>query len=409
MKKALIITVGVGVGENKESVTDSLAHAIYYSIKGSSPNIVYFVVTKESKNATIPKLKDYMGKLPSHRFVLLDNEEKDDIEEAYKKIKKIIEDLKNKGYEVTVDFTSGTKAMSAGAALAANKELVNLKYISGKREGGTVVKGKEKAIEIFPTEFFIDVQEDLIKRLFNNYQYDACLEAISTLKKATSEKEVVEKLETYQKIVEAYSLWDKFNHHKAWEILKNIKSDGVDIAQNKKFLGMLNSKKENDEIVEEFLIADLLNNAMRRIEEGKYDDAVARLYRCIEMIAQYRLKKEYGIDASNVDTWKLKIDLGMEEKLVEKYEKRAEKGIVKLALQQDYELLRDLGDELGNMKEDKELNNLLKKRNDSILAHGTTPISKEDAEKLYEKVIEMASKVIKDLKKKMKRAEFPKL
>jgi len=52
----------------------------------------------------------------------------------------------------------------------------------------------------------------------------------------------------------------------------------------------------------DLLIADILNNARRRMKEGKYDDAMARLYRTVELIAQYRLKMKYEIDTSDVDT-----------------------------------------------------------------------------------------------------------
>ena len=38
-----------------------------------------------------------------------------------------------------------------------------------------------------------------------------------------------------------------------------------------------------------YYLSDLLNNAQRRIKEQKYDDAVARLYRITELIAQINL------------------------------------------------------------------------------------------------------------------------
>ena len=72
-------------------------------------------------------------------------------------------------------------------------------------------------------------------------------------------------------------------------------------------------------------------------------------------------------------------------------------------------MLKDLGDELGELKDDKKLVDLLSKRNASILAHGIDPISREDAERLYEKAVEIASKVIENLDEMRKMAKFPKL
>jgi len=68
-----------------------------------------------------------------------------------------------------------------------------------------------------------------------------------------------------------------------------------DLNQNKRFLGQLQTAEEP----EPYNIADLINNAKRRgTEEKKYDDAVARLYRTIELIAHHQLKTKYNIDPS---------------------------------------------------------------------------------------------------------------
>jgi len=405
MKKALIITVGVGVGENREKATDSLAHGIAFSIRNSNPNKICFVVTNESKEITFSAIKEYVKDLPEYEFMILNEKEKDDTEEVYKRIREKIENYQNEGYDVVVDFTSGTKAMSSGAVLAGAEKNCNLKYIAGEREKGVVVKGTERTVEISPVYFFINRQEESVKRLFNLYQFNSCIELIEEVKRITAKREIIEMIEKYEKLANAYSMWDKFNHSEALEILNNVGRE-FNIGENKKFLNLLNKAKWK----EEFLIPDLLNNAERRIEEGKYDDAVARLYRCIEMIAQYRLKSKYGLDASNIDTWNLKADLSMEEKLVKKYEeKKDENGRIKLPLSGDLELLKDLGDELGELKDDKKLVDLLSKRNASILAHGIDPISREDAERLYEKVVEIASKVIENLDEMRKMAKFPKL
>lgn len=101
-----------------------------------------------------------------------------------------------------------------------------------------------------------------------------------------------------------------------------------------------------------FLLADLLVNAERRATEGKYDDAVARLYRAVELIAQLLLSKR-GIDTSNVEVERLP------QNLKERYESmRNPKGVIEIAQAKAYELLEDLGMDIGRkFRENKALRN----------------------------------------------------
>ena len=49
------------------------------------------------------------------------------------------------------------------------------------------------------------------------------------------------------------------------------------------------------------MLASIINNSKRRGKENKFDDAVARLYRSFELIAQIRLLEKYNIDTNRVD------------------------------------------------------------------------------------------------------------
>ena len=397
--KILFMTVGTGVGKG-ESRVKNLAHGLFSAIKEHDPKKVIFFGSEESKK-TIEELKKiYEGEdliMPSYEIVNIKNI--DDFYDCFSRIEEKIKE--NENNEIIIDYTSGTKTMTTSAAIAAMLYQKSLFITKGKRgENGVVIPGTE---EIKRQNLFAAYDKyamDKAKEAFNSYRFEDAMNYLNQIV-ALNEKEI------YKKIVEAYSLWDKFNHNEAWKILKNIKYGDV-FNQNKSFLGMLDSKKEKGEI-EEFLIADLLNNAQRRIEEGKCDDAVARLYRCIEMIAQYRLKEKYKIDSSDVDTWRLKIELRLDDRIVEKYEKKRKNDKIRLALNEDLELLYDLKDDLGKLKGDKLLQDLLSKRNSSILAHGITPIGKEIAYKFYDKVLEIAKKVIEGLEGKMEMAKFPKL
>ncbi|MBC7128912.1 MAG: TIGR02710 family CRISPR-associated protein [Thermoplasmatales archaeon] len=394
--RILFITVGTGVGESEEKVK-SLAHGILYSISQHKPDKIVFFGSEESKRTIEEIKKQYLEKeereFENYEFVKIDKI--DDFNDCYEKMENKIKEYKEE--EIVVDYTSGTKTMTTTAAIIAMLYQKKLFLTSGKRgKNGIVIPGTE---EIKQQNLYLAYNKyalEKAKEAFNSYRYE---DAKNYLKQIVA----MEEKKDYEEIVEAYSLWDKFEHEKAKEKMEKVKMDILNT--NKSFLGRLGKA----EVREEFLIPDLLNNASRRIEEGKYDDAVARLYRVIEMIAQYRLKAEHDLNPSEIKWGDLEIKI-KEQKIMEKYEKKKdEKGIIRLSLNECYDLLKDLNDEVGKVAEDKELKDLLKKRNFSILAHGVEPVSREGAYKLFNKAKEIAEKVLENLNEYMEISKFPKL
>lgn len=402
----MLITVGTGIGAEKEEAIKSLAHGIVASIRNSNPDYIVFMVTEESKAGTIPEIKNLYPELPDNEPVLI--KDMNDVNSIYRVIRDGIQELKSRGYDVVIDFTSGTKAMSASAVLAATSEAVMLSYVAGKRIGGKVVKGEEQILSYSPVKGIVDFQEKILKELFNTYQYESCLEIIRRIGEMTSDPEVVENLSRYRQLAEGYSLWDKFEHKKALEILRTFDNSLVNIEANKRILFRMEKGGYKDY---RLLICDLMNNAKRRGEEGKYDDAVARLYRITELIAQSVLRTKYEITSSDVDLWQLKSLNRMEKKTVEKYEKlRDEKGKIKLPLKKNFELLNDLRDEIGEkFLADNHMKDMLAKRNNSILAHDLVPVAEEDAERMFEIVKEYVELVVEDAASLMEQSDFPKL
>jgi len=399
--KALLITVGTGVGPNKEKAIESLASGIAYSIRTYNPTKILFVVTEESERDTLPKVLEKTG-LEEGDYEVKRLKDMVNIEKIYKESTVFLNGLINEGFNprnIVVDYTSGTKAMSAGVAIAgALFEVETLSYINGEREGGLVIPGTERPLPIRPYKILIDNKLKTVRELFNAHQFDACIEIIGKLKKLTAESEIQAKLSDYENRCLAYASWDKFEHGEAYELLMGIKGE---YGENKEFLGRL----LHSEPKEPYYIADLMNNAERRFREGKYDDAVARLYRAMELIAQYKLVKDYGVMTSDVDLNKIPAHLHEEYKKL-----RDEKGKIKIGLFKDYELLKEKGDELGEkFFENRRLQNLLRSRNSSILAHGLEPVKKEVCEELFGIVNEFANSVVKNLDDLKTKSKFPRL
>ena len=402
--KAMVITVGTGRG---------VESGILASIRQNNPDYIVFLTTAKSKETLQREsLKVEIGRRKCDVKTI---ENENDAEKCYKAAKEVIKKLKDEGYSICIDFTSGTKAMTGGTILAAiAEETPSLVYVTGERdENGRVISRRERVYAIpSPTEIVIDLKKKLLAIMFNNHQFYDCLSIISDVKTSV----LSTKLEDYsfkklEIIVNAYYLWDLFEHEKAFNELNKVKkkevvdliTDVTQLGKNKEFLGILTRNKED-----KFLLVDIICNAKRRINEGKFDDAVARLYRAIEFIGQIALK-DLGVDIKNFSLEALKkLPISGEKKGF--YEKIAENGKIRIGLRNIYKLLDDLESEIGKkFREDKELHNLLTNRNNSILAHGNKPVGKEDAQKLYEKVLEYAKILFKDINVLMEKAAFIKL
>ena len=401
MKRALFMTVGTGVGLDKEKKVRNLAHGLLSSIEIYNPDKIVFFGSEESIE-TVESLKEQYyekkGKeLENCEFVGL--KDIDDFYECYTKIEEKIKEEEKEGNEIIIDYTSGTKTMTTSAAICAMLYQKKLSLVAGKRgENGVVTPDTEAARVQNLFAAYDKYLLDRAKEAFNSYRFG---EAMGYLDRIVA----LEDKEEYKKLVKAYDLWDKFEHEKAFQMLAGVKAR--ETAYNKSFLGRLMNAREK----QDFILVDLMNNARRRMEEGKYDDAVARLYRIIELIGQSVLRTRYEINSSDVDVWQLETLGKLEKNTIEKYEKlRDEEGKIKLPLRKDFELLQDLGDEVGKkFLEDKKMQDLLSKRNNSILAHGLVPVKREDAERMFESVREYVELVVEDAKGLMRKSEFPKL
>ncbi|MDI6821569.1 MAG: TIGR02710 family CRISPR-associated CARF protein [Actinomycetota bacterium] len=407
MRRALIISVGTG--RNVES-------GIATSIKVHGPGFIIFVVTPQSEE-TVYKVQNILQGLPKHEKFKVTDE--NDYEAIYTFAREIFDKLAAKGFsseDIVCDFTSGTKAMSVGLAFGAfAKGCQILSYVTGKRdENGRVISGTERVLPIFFSEIMYDSKIAEIQRFFNLYEFEAALNIIETLKSNSiiktleSKEDKLTEIKNLEKVISAYNHWDKFDHKKAYQILRQaspklrLKWLGGKSDSQLKFLGQLaeNNKADSEKAV------DLSCNAERCAAKGRFDDGVARLYRLIEFLAEIELRQKYGIDTSNVDLSKLK----PEHK--EKYQnlRDEETGRIKLGLFKAYELLADLNNDLGRaFLENSKLKSLLGSRNVSILAHGFKPVGEKVFVQLKEEVEKLLLLRINNLDELRRSATFCKL
>jgi CRISPR-associated protein (TIGR02710 family) len=388
--KALIISIGTGARPGEEAMK-SLGSGITYSIHNSNPDKVFFVVSKESLNTTLPEILGSIDKL----YEIISIDDPDDINRIYENLSAKFRDIK-KGFDhVTVDFTSGTKAMTGALTILGSfHEADSLSYVTGKRSGGIVIKGTERLLSLRPYSIIVERKLSEAVTFFNKCQLDSCVTVIEELLTRIPDPGLLSQITPFRNATLAYSAWDRFDHRTAFQNLKEVKLSHFD--RNKGFLGKLLNEPEKGP----YFIADLISNAKRRGEiEHKYDDAVARLYRTIELIAQYGLKKYEIDDTGNVPKEKIPSRFISELKLVD------DKAVI--GLYQAYQFLAALGDNLGqSFLQDKKLKDLLQKRNVSILAHGLTPVTKEGYEQLRDSVISCAERALHKIDDLMSQSTF---
>lgn len=406
MAKVMIISLGTGRG---------VESGIAKSIQVSNPDKLFFIATEESKSS-IERIESVLGKkLTCEPPTVIQNPE--DVEGCWRTTAQLVRSVIREGYspaEICIDFTSGTKAMSAGCVLAgASFECGNLSYVGGgKRDiNGRVVSGTERIIILTPNEFFIDQRRRMIKDFFNIFQFDACIKLIDDARTKSMAQEVRDELGLLEMLVSAFSFWDKFDHLKAASYFRNLRGKfdtlwQIDTSRSKEIVFKIAKQQEkyaaSGDIKDKYsdeILADLLANADRRAEEGKYDDAVARLYRAVEVVAQMLLARR-NIDTSGVKIEDLPVDW--------QEEYRESRESIKIGQEKAFSLLESLGEETGReYRENKNLRNYLSKRNSSILAHQLEPMTRQVYDELSREANQLASKAFPRLSSLKEKSRFP--
>ncbi|MEM2941697.1 MAG: TIGR02710 family CRISPR-associated CARF protein [Thermoproteota archaeon] len=393
--KAMIISVG------------GTSAPVIYSLNHSRPDFVCFFTSKESKKILEQEILPNLKFKPTYTdLILTPNAEllTDCYSELSRKLPHILEKWEVNPSEIYVDYTGGTKTMSVALALATIENSCFYSYVGGDERSkggvGVVVDGKEKMWFLenpWDEIAFSEKREASI--LFNKARYASAAEVLERcVERVSKEKKPFFKALT--EMVRGYELWDSFKHKQAK--VKLYKSRDVIAAfasgsERKEFVNLVQRIDENIRFLENFdsktissrfYFLDLLANARRRANlEKKFDDAVARLYRAIEVLAQAELKEKYGIDTSNIKARDIPEKL-VDEFLIKYKDQKDEK--IKIPLFASYQLLYEKGSKLAEefFKDyEKEIKPLLNIRNQSILAHGFNPVSEEIFLKLFNVVM----------------------
>ena len=388
---------------------------VILSILCFKPKRVFLLHTDESLNqAAILKqdkhILDLDIQISCHKITEYD------AKENYRVVKKLIENISG---STVVDPTGGRKIMIASVSLASFYYRLPMVYMHSEDLKRQVVPLSDRLHIIEnPLYSYGDTDLTFIENLFNAHMYEAAAKVADSLKDSIKDVETTKKMELLSELLTVYRDWDAFKHSTPDEKVKisirlaRIFSDmkkfkltkwlPENIENNIKFLKEVERlhKRNSFNMTDEFRIVDVYLSALRRGSEkqGKYDDAVARLYRCIEMCATYVLKKKFGLNSTeSPDYEKIAKRAGKSVKEIkEEFHKNYNHDLpdCKLGLDNQMKLLKLLGPSNLIPKIYLGMEDLMKMRNRSILAHGSRPCTETDWSQFREKTKVIIENVI---------------
>ena len=393
--------------------------AIAAAIKGSAPERVTFVVSPETRGdvetGVLPLLQREGLTLTRGQYDYLQVPDAQDFITCVERLRELGDEVskwraRGKEFTVLVDFTGGTKCMSASLALVARQWHCRFSYIGGTQRNkgglGVVVSGAEKIMH-FQNPWDVlgyQVVEDAVI-LFNQGNYEAAVQILERSLREIERPDIKHELNTFKSLSQAYLDWDRFDHKRADQCLGEVQKNanhlrhlfpgtGEEVLQtvsvHRRFLSELQKS-----LVSRHILLDLCANARRCADKGRYDDAVARLYRAVEAVAQFRLHTGYNMyccDKNGTPDFS-KIVLSRVPESARPYwaKREREDGTMALSLQDNYRLLSDMKDALGerfSQLQGKE--SPLAARNQSILAHGFMPVGERVSRVLWQKTLALA-------------------
>ncbi|NPA76404.1 MAG: TIGR02710 family CRISPR-associated protein [Candidatus Diapherotrites archaeon] len=362
---------------------------LQYSIVEHEPQGLLLLASQDSLE-TAASVRRAFSDLRSQILVIEDAE---DLIEAFRAARKAYARAKQWEAKVVIaDLSGGTKPMTAGTALALSGLGVTFSYVGGleRDQRGRVVTGSERLRLLEdPTERFHQLELRAFKNAWNYRRMGAAADSLKQILQresllSPSEKRYYSHLLL---VVQGLDAWDRFHHSDALQSMERGLPVALAIAEawhhgsKVRVLSGLDAQLDNlKKIVEKAgyptyaLLSDLLANADRRAEAGQYDDAVARLYRAMELAAEADLYHRTGIVLRKSESWPDNLKHLLQERTEQLF-----------GLQSVLDLIFDVDVQLGNrgtlaqkLRAQKvQMGDILRKRNQSILAHGTEPVDRD--------------------------------
>jgi CRISPR-associated protein (TIGR02710 family) len=305
----------------------------------------------------------------------------------------------NQGCRIIADYTGGTKTMTTGLAMAAIDDgQVKLHLtIHDRPIGQSSLSGYSSPVAVSTAAIHARrLRERELPTLLKRHDYEAARQAVRRIQSIPDQDQITtRRLQRLESLLVGLDAWDRFDHRRALEVLEGLNDRRLDQLLLFPLKRVIGSRRLLDKEAEQQrwphmkghgfeAVEDLLRNAERRAVQERYDDAVGRLYRAMELTEQLLLKLavndvvgDGGIDTGNVDLDHLPAEIQPQwRELARRKATDEEDAPLKLGLADAYDLLADLGHPTGLSWRERrnEMVHVLNIRNNSLFAHGFAPI-----------------------------------
>ncbi len=441
---------------NQERIKENVKHLIVSVGTSYEPIVLNIALFKPEKIVFLytEKSEEVLNKVVDYSHLKASAYEKRKVNEVdpvdvYREVKEAY--LKwDRPKRMYIDFTGGTKAMSAAAALAGAIIDVQMVYVASDDYLTDFRKpnpGSERLVYIDnPMLVFGDLEIDKADELYGEHNFSGAKEKYGELKESIPDPVIRQELNFVYLLSCTYEAWDALDFVSANEYMKMLigQLDRDDrnytnhvLIRNKKlvesqgkYLEVLSripvltkEKKQTDILKDKGMIFSLMftmwMNAVTRESQEKYDMATLLLYRLLEMIEQ-RCLARYGLFVSDMKYEEMLISRKRHQELLPfSREERVEwlrkevhdlkQGLFggrvsdylpnPVSLLEGFILLEALRDPIVYESDTNRLNKLklirskVFLRNNSIFAHGLGPVSRNDYEKFRDFVIDMFEKL----------------
>ncbi len=432
------------IQENRERIRpyDSLIitlgtspQPIILTLETVKPKRVYFLYTSETEPHLSHIIKE-VEFLRDHEIGYdRDRIDADNPLELYEKVgEKWLEWTKDSSCSCAVCNTGGKKSMVSAAAVAAYFLRIDLLYVDHSEyiEDLRIPRPGTEYLTVLPNPLVAmgDLRLKEAKSMFNAGNYEMTGRMLSEIEeelKSSYALPVKAIISVFSELVKGYSLWDRFHYIKAAEALKSAKRkiaqfdlpvDSNWLEKNLRALGQLALEQRGKSLFSVLrdkpvfglrLGVDLLQNAVRKAKLGFLDDAVVRLYRCLELIAQLRLSQVPEVLGGPFNTdnfnWE-KIDRDILRKFVDisaQIYKRKRWSLdpnrmpTDIGVMTSHMLLYSMDDPLWKNKTTADMANfhtVINKRNELMLVHGKKRANDEDVRFLMGYAEEFLKKIV---------------
>lgn len=400
----------VTIGTTPPGVPEDVVDALIADLKPSRPDRVVVLATDDSV-ANADRLLDGIGVAKNRRRVRVISSAQS-LDEAYTAVNEEITTLLSGGIEagnIILHYTAGTKVMSAGAVLAAvNNDVQSLRYLFSEGR-------RSKSIPVTtPTASVLqDKQLRIAKRLLIELRFGAARRVIADLRRDETDEPRAAHYTTLETLASAYEAWDSFRTADFLRLYKSIAGSLGELdffrefrisPAQEKALSIIGAAESADGVYPDELLIDLYNNVIRRLHEGRPDDAVTRLHRAAELYAQVILMQDYKIRTDDVDIRKIP----PRSRTTFEAERRLHDAKIKIGLRKSYELLEILGHPIGQeYRQHERFQAILDERRNLVLAHGTRSASMKLAREFLREVEALMKLRIRDLRKRAAAQQFP--